>query len=105
MAIAAAYQTVATVTSTAGTVYTTPSTTASFAYGRDLVITNNGAVTVFVGIGAANVTTTAAGLGIPAGASLVITQGAVAQAVPISAITASATTSLSIGFASVVSIV
>ena len=66
MALAVAYQTVASVTNTAGTVYTTPASTAStFAYGRDLVVNNSGASTIFVGLGAASVSTSVASFSIP----------------------------------------
>ena len=105
MAIAASYQTVASVTTTAGTVYTTPSTTASYAYGRDMVVTNSGTVAIFVGVGVSNVATSVASFQIPAGATLLLTQGAVAQAVPVTAIAGAGTGSVSIGFASVVSVI
>lgn len=100
MAIAAAWQTVASVTTTAGTVYTTNASTAStFAYGRDLVVTNSGAVTIFVGVGASNVATSVASFQIPAGGSLILTQCQVPGGVPVTAIAGAGTGQVSIGYA------
>lgn len=100
MAIAAAWQTVASVTTTAGTVYTTNASTAStFAYGRDLVVTNSGTATVFVGIGASNVATSVASFSIPAGGTLILTQCQVPGGVPVSACTGAGSSQVSIGYA------
>ena len=100
MAIAAQWQTVASVTTTAGTVYTTNAATATtFAYGRDLVVTNSGASTIFVGMGASNVATSVASFGIPPGGSLVLTQCQVPGGTPVTAICGSGSSSVSVGYA------
>jgi len=100
VAIAAAWQTVASVTTTAGTVYTTNASTAStYAYGRDLVITNSGANTIFIGMGASNVATSVASFNIPAGGTMVLTQCQVPGGVPVTALTGTGSSSVSIGYA------
>lgn len=101
MAIAAQWATVATVTTTAGTVYTTAASTVS-SYLRDLVINNSGANTVFVGIGASNVATSVASFGIPAGGSLILAACQVPNATPISACTGTGSSSVSVGYGSLV---
>ena len=101
MAIAAAWQTVATVTTTAGTVYTTAASTVS-TYLRDLVVNNSGTATVFVGIGASNVATSVASFGIPAGGSLILAACQVPNATPISACTGAGSSSVSVGYGSLV---
>lgn len=98
MAIAAAWQTVATVTTTAGTVYTTPAAT-SVAYQRDLVITNSGAATIFIGMGASNVATSVASFGIPAGGTVILTQCGVPASTPVTALTGAGSSSVSVGYA------
>jgi hypothetical protein len=100
VAIAAQWQTVATVTTTAGTVFTTAA-----GYTRDLVVTNSGANTIFVGLGASNVATSVASFGIPAGASLVLTQGQVPVSQPLTACTGTGSSSVSVGYGSLVSYV
>ncbi len=97
MAIAAAWQTVATVTTTAGTVFTTAS-----GYTRDLVINNSGANTIFVGVGASNVATSVASFGIPAGGTLVLTACAVPTSQPVTACTGTGSSSISVGYGSLV---
>jgi hypothetical protein len=100
MAIAAQWQTVASVTTTAGTVFTTAAATAStFAYQRDLVVTNSGTVSIFVGIGASNVATSVASFQIPTGGSLVLTQCQVPSGVPLTAIAGAGTGQVSVGYA------
>ena len=100
MAIAAAWQTVASVTTTASTVFTTNASTAStFAYQRDLVVTNSGASTVFLGMGASNVATSVASFNIPAGGTVLLTQCQVPGGVPITACTGTGTSTVSIGYA------
>jgi len=100
VAIAAAWQTVASVTTTAGTVYTTNASTAStFAYQRDLVVTNSGASTIFVGMGASSVSTSVASFNIPAGGTVVLTQCQVPGGTPITACTGAGSSSVSIGYA------
>ncbi len=97
MAIAAAWQTVATVTTTAGTVFTTAA-----GYTRDLVINNSGANTIFVGVGASNVATSVASFGIPAGGTLVLTQCQVPTSQPVTACTGTGSSSVSVGYGSLV---
>jgi hypothetical protein len=100
VAIAAQWQTVASVTTTAGTVYTTNAATAStFGYGRDLVVTNSGTVTIFIGMGASNVATSVASFGVPSGGTLVLTQCGVPNATPVTAIAGAGTGQVSIGYA------
>jgi hypothetical protein len=99
VAISVAWQTVVTVT-TSATVYTTPAATATtFGYARDLVLTNSGTATIFIGMGVANVSTSVASFNIPAGGSLVLTQCQVPANTPISAIVGAGTTSVSVGYA------
>jgi hypothetical protein len=99
MAISAQWSASTAVTTTAATVYTTAAATVS-SYLRDLVVTNSGANTIFVGIGASNVATSVASFGIPAGGSLVLTQCQVPNATPITAICGlAAGSSVSIGYA------
>lgn len=100
MAIAAAWQTVASVTTTAATVFTTNASTAStFAYQRDLVVTNSGTATIFVGVGASNVATSVASFQVPVGGSLILTQCQVPGGVPITALTGAGSSQVSIGYA------
>ena len=102
MAIAAAYQTVASVTTTAGTIWTTAA-----GYTRDLVITNGGTATVFVGMGTTNVATSVASFAVPSGATLVLCDGAIPTSTPVTAIygASGATGNVSVGYASVVSVI
>ena len=97
MAIAATWQTVATVTTTAGTVYTTGS-----GYRRDLVVTNSGASTIFVGMGTSSVATSVASFQIPAGGTVVLTQCQVPASIPITACTGAGSSTISVGFGSLV---
>lgn len=107
MAVAVAWQTVASVTNTAGTVYTTAANTAAtFAYARDLVVNNSGANTIFVGLGVSNVATSVASFAIPAGGSLILSQCQVPNNQPLTAICGvAAGSSISVGYASVFSAV
>jgi len=102
VAIAAAWQTVASVTSTAGTIFTTAS-----GYTRDLVIANGGTATVFVGMGASNVATSVASFAVPSGATLVLTEGAIPTSTPVTAIygASGATGNVSVGYGSVISVI
>lgn len=105
MAIAATYLASTAVTTTAATVYTTAAATVS-TYLRDLVVTNAGANTIFVGLGATNVATSVASFGIPAGGTLLLTQSQVPASTPLTAICGvAAGSSISVGYASVVSVV
>lgn len=98
MAIAASWQTVATVTTTAGTVFTTAA-----GYTRDLVVTNSGANTIFIGLGASNIATSVASFGIPAGGTVVLTQCQVPASTPLTAIAGLAAGSqVSVGYGSLV---
>ena len=103
MAIAATYQTTATVTTTAGTVFTTQG---SSVYTRDLVVTNAGANTIFIGLGTSSVATSVASFAIPAGGSVLLTQCQLPSSTPLTAICGvSAGSSISVGYGSVISVV
>jgi len=97
VAIATSWQTVASVTTTAGTVFTTAS-----GYTRDLVINNSGTATIFVGIGASNVATSVASFGIPTGGTLVLTECEIPTSQPVTAIAGAGSSSVSIGYGSLV---
>jgi hypothetical protein len=103
VAIAAAWQTVSSVTTTAGTVFTTPAVS-TVPYLRDLVIQNSGASTVFVGIGASNVATSVASFQVPTGGQLVLTACQVPANVPVTAICGSGSSSVSIGYGTLVTV-
>lgn len=114
MAIAATYviQGIATGGSTAAQLYTVPSsgtagTTPYYPYARDLVVTNAGTVITFVGLSTAGtVATTPASFQIPPGGSIVLTQCQVPAGAVLSALTGvTATSLLSIGYGSVVSVI
>ena len=98
MAIATSWQTVATVTTTAGTVFTTAA-----GYTRDLVVTNSGTAAIFVGLGASNVATSVASMEIPTGGSLVLTECQVPASTPLTAIAGVGTGQVSVGYGSLVS--
>ena len=106
MAIAAAYQTTVTNITTSKALYTTAtSTAASFAYGRDLVVTNNGPSTLFISAGpAASSAVTTSSFGIPTGGSVVLTQCQVPASTILFGVS-SGTAAASIGYASVVSVI
>lgn len=87
-----------TVSTTALTVYTTVAATVS-SYLRDLVITNGGTASVFIGMGASNVATSVASFSIPAGGTLVLTQCQVPNGTPISAIAGAGTVPVYVGYA------
>ena len=98
MAIAAAWAVNSTaVTTTAGTVYTTAA-----GYKRDLVVTNSGTATIFIGMGASNVATSVASFGIPSGGSVTLTPCQVPASTPITACTGAGSSTVSIGFGSLV---
>ena len=108
MALSVAYVVSSTaITTTVGTMYTTAAATAaSYGNARDLVITNSGTATVFVGIGASNVATSVASFGIPSGGTLLLTECVVPASQPITACTGTGLSStVSIGYASVVSVI
>jgi hypothetical protein len=85
------------VTTTAGTVYTTAA-----GYKRDLVVTNSGTATIFIGMGASNVATSVASFGIPTGGTVVLTQCQVPASTPITACTGAGSSTVSIGYGSLV---
>jgi hypothetical protein len=105
VAIAATYQASTAVTTTAATVYTTLAATVS-TYTRDLVVTNSGANTIFIGLGASNVATSVASFGIPSGGSVLLTQCQLPASTPLTAICGVAGgSSVSVGYASDVSVI
>jgi hypothetical protein len=97
VAIAASWQTVASVTTTAGTVFTTAS-----GYIRDLVVNNSGANTIFVGLGTASVATSVASFSIPAGGTIVLTECEIPTSAPLTAITGTGSSTISVGYGSLV---
>lgn len=108
MALAATYVTTATFTTTTS-LYTTPaSTSATYAYGRDLVITNSGTASIYVAVGpAATLAVTTSSFVIPTGGSVLLTQCQVPASTVIYGVQSVATTTsfASIGWASVVSVI
>ena len=108
MALAATYVTTSTFTTSAA-LYTTPaSTAATYAYGRDLVITNSGTATIYVAVGApVTSAVTTSSFAIPTGGSVLLTQCQVPSSTIIFGVQAVATTTsqASIGWASVVSVI
>jgi hypothetical protein len=106
VALAVSYQTVVTANATTSTALYTTSTTG---YQRDLVVTNGGASTCFIsaGTGVSSASTTVS-FGVPTGASLVLTQTQVPNSTILygfAAATPAGGLSVSIGYASVVSVV
>jgi hypothetical protein len=104
VAIAAAWQTVATIaaTTTVATCYTIPTTPS---YIRDLVVTNSGAPTLYVCLSVAGAATAAASFQLPSGGSLVLTECQVpASAVIGAANTTSTAGSLSVGYGSLINV-
>lgn len=101
MAISVAWQTVATVNSSSSGLYTVPSTGNYGTYARDLVVTNSGTATIFIGLGASGslTSTTLASFAIPTGGSAILTQCQVPASSVVSGIVASGTGQASIGFA------
>jgi hypothetical protein len=89
------------VTSTAAQLYTVPSSTsATYAYARDLVVTNAGSVNIFVGLSVSGtVATSVASFQIPAGGTLLLTQCQVPAGAVFSALTGAGTAAVSIGYA------
>lgn len=104
MAIAASYivQSGATIGTSAVQLYTVPT-----AYTRDLIITNSGALTAFVGLSASGtVATSVASFQVPSGGSVVLTQCQVPAGAVVSALVGSGSTgAISIGLGSVVSVI
>lgn len=107
MAIAAQWQTVATVPSTALTIYTSPTTAfaataGTYGYQRDLVITNSGATFVSLAAGTAvtNSATTVGSFALPPGGTIILTQCQVPNGTVVNAIGPG---QLSIGFGTNVS--
>lgn len=95
----------ATVTSSASQFYTVPSTQVNnsgatvASYYRDLVINNSGTVSIYVGLSTlGTVATTTASLAIPAGGSVVLTQCQVPSGAVVSALTASGSSGISVGY-------
>jgi len=106
MAIAATYTTVSTTGgSTAVQNYTVPTTAPS--YSRDLILTNSGTLTTWVGLSTAGtVATSVASFQIPAGGTVLLTQCQVPTSAVVSSLTGvTATSTLSIGYGSVVSVI
>jgi hypothetical protein len=104
VAIAVAWQTVVTNITTSAALYTTPTSTApTFAYARDLVVTNSGASGLYVAIGtAASLGVATASTYIPSGGTLLLTQCQVPNSTIIFGFS-SGTAAASIGFATNVS--
>jgi hypothetical protein len=102
VAISVAWQTTATVSATTNTFYTVPaSTSATFAYARDLVINNSGANTLFVTMTPASATClSASSFAIPAGGTLLLTQCQVTAGNVVGVgCTGTLSTSVSLGYA------
>ena len=76
MAISVAWVVNSTAVTSQNSIYTVPSSTsATYAYARDLVITNSGANTVFVAVNAnAAAATTTGSFAIPTGGTVLLTQ-------------------------------
>lgn len=102
MAIAATYLTTASFTTSAA-LYTVPTgTSATYAYARDLVITNSGTVTAFVAVSPqATAATTTGSFAIPTGGSVILTQCQVPASTIVFGVqgVATTTTQVSIGYA------
>ena len=89
-------------TTTVAQLYTVSST----GYRRDLVVTNGTGASCYVGLSTdGTVATSAASFKIPAGGSLILTQCQVPAGAILSALTGAGTSTLSIGFGSLVSYV
>lgn len=102
MALSVAYQTTASFTTTAALFTTATSTASTYAYGRDLVITNAGTATIFVAAGAAvSSAVTTSSFVIPAGGSVILTECQVPASTIIYGVQSVATTTsyASIGYA------
>lgn len=102
MAINAQWQTVATVNTTNTALYTVAAATAStFSYARDLVVTNSGATTIWIGVTTSGspAATTTGSFQIPTGGSLVLTQCQVPNGAVVSGISPGTAGSASVGFA------
>ena len=99
MAIAANWVvTNAAITTSASQVYTTPTT-----YIRDLVVTNSGTTSCYVGLSTdGTVATSVASMKVPGGGSLILTQCQVPTSAVLSALTGAGATTLSVGYGSLV---
>lgn len=91
--------TTATFTTTAA-LYTVPTSSAStYAYPRDLVVSNGGSVVSYFALGTgATVATTVGSVAVPVGGSAVITGAAAPAGAVLFAVAASGTGSLSVGY-------
>lgn len=88
----------AAVTTSAAQLYTTPTT-----YQRDLVVTNSGTVACYVGLSTdGTVATSAASFKVPGGGSVILTQCQVPTGAVLSALTGTGSTTLSVGYGSLV---
>jgi hypothetical protein len=76
VAIAAAYQTVVTVATSTGALWTAPSSTsATYGSPRDLVVTNSGTTTCWFAVGGAvSSAATTSSFQVPAGGTVILTQ-------------------------------
>lgn len=101
MAISVAWQTVLTVGTTDTALYTLPSSGNFGGYVRDLVITNSGATTIWVGqtTSGSPVSTTTGSFQIPTGGSVILTECQVPAATVIKGLSPGTAGSASIGFA------
>lgn len=98
MAIATQWVVSATaVTNSSTSIYTTVAATVS-SYLRDLVITNGGTASVFIGFGG-TAAAVASSFDIPAGGTVVLTQCQVPNATKIWGITSAGTVPVSVGYA------
>lgn len=99
MAIAASWVvTNAAITTSASQIYTTPTT-----YRRDLVVTNAGTTACYVGLSTdGTVATSLASFKVPGGGSIILTQCQVPTGAVMSAITGSGSTTVDVGYGSLV---
>ena len=99
MALTTQWATVcSTITSSSSSVYTTVAANVA-SYLRDLVLTNSGTVTVFVGFGSSVTSgSTTSSFAIPTGGTVILTQCQVPNATKIWAQCASGTASVSVGY-------
>ena len=100
--ISVAYQTTVTFTTNRCTVGTVPSSGNFSTYARDLVVTNSGTATCYVGVGpAVTQAVTTSSFAIPSGGSVILTQCQVPASTVVAGVQAVATTTsqVSIGFA------
>lgn len=92
------------VTTSANQLYTVPTqafaqTAGTFLYTRDLVVSNGGTATVFVGLSTSGtVATSLASFQIPSGGSVLLTNCQVPAGAVLSALTGAGTSTLSVGY-------